>query len=56
MPTFSVHTNNQPVMRLDLVAQSWIYIGKLWAHRHSARVREIIRAHVKMIRQWRKTA
>ncbi len=53
MPRFPVHTDNKPVMRLDFAAQSWLYIGKLWAHRRQRRVRDIIRAHCDMIRRWR---
>ena len=53
MPRFPVHTDNQPVMRLDFAAQSWLYIGKLWSHRKQRRVRDLIKAHCERIRRWR---
>jgi len=53
MPAFPIHTDNLPVMRLDLEAQSWIYIGKLWAYRKQRRVRDVIKRHINLIRRWR---
>ena len=53
MPKFAIHLDNSPVKHLDHEAQSWLYIGKLWAHRRSQRVRSLIRAHLDGIRRWR---
>lgn len=53
MPKFAIHHDNSPVMLLNHEAQSCLYIGKLWAHRHSSRVRSLIRAHLDRIRRWR---
>ena len=53
MPIANINTANHPVVRLDFAAQSWLYIGKLWAHRRQRRVREIIRGHCGCIRRWR---
>lgn len=52
IPTFAIHANNQPVHALSHADQSWLYISKLWAHRRSKRVQEIIRGHIAMIRRW----
>lgn len=53
MPKFAIHLDNSPVKHLDHEAQSWLYIGKLWAHRKQQRVRDLIRAHLGSIRRWR---
>lgn len=53
MPKFAIHLDNSPVKHLDHEAQSWLYIGKLWAHRKQRRVRSLILAHLDSIRRWR---
>lgn len=48
-----INSCNQPVKILSLEDQLCIYIGLLWAHRRSMRVRLVIRSHCDRIRRWR---
>lgn len=52
--TQSIHADNKPIKLLSssMQEQSRLYIGLLWPHRCSERVRAIIRGHVRMIRRW----
>lgn len=47
-----IHADNKPIKILSMQDQSRLYIGLLWPHRGSERVRDIIRGHVRMIRRW----
>lgn len=48
----SIHSDNQPIKWLTMQDQSRLYIGLLWNHRGCARIRAIIRAHIRLIRKW----
>lgn len=56
MPPLRVHMDNRPIMLLNFEGQSWIYIGKMWAHRRQRRVRDLIHAHLDRISRWRRGA
>jgi hypothetical protein len=47
-----IHTDNQPIKHISKPDMSRLFIGLLWHHRHSDRIRAIIRGHVAMIRKW----
>lgn len=47
-----IHTDHRPIKIMSMQDQSRLYIGLLWPHRASERVRGIIRSHVRMIRRW----
>lgn len=47
-----IHADNRPIKIMSMQDQSRLYIGLLWPHRASERVRGIIRSHVRMIRRW----
>lgn len=48
-----IHDDNKPIRVLSMADQSRIYIGLLWMHRKSQRVRYLIREHCDRIRRWR---
>lgn len=47
-----IHADNKPIKFLSMQDQSRLYIGLLWSHRCTPRIRSIIRSHVRMIRKW----
>lgn len=48
----ALHADNRPIKLLTMQDQSRLYIGLLWSHRGCARIRAIIRAHIRLIRKW----
>ena len=47
-----IHTDNCPIKIMSMQDQSRLYIGLLWPHRNTERVRDIIRSHIRLIRRW----